>query len=68
MKDNKVLLNIEGVSKNYGGLQALKKVDFTVRQGEIIGLVGDNGAGKSTLIKIISGLIRPDSGNIYFQL
>lgn len=50
------LLEIVGVSKNFGGVQALRDVDFTLRRGEIHGLVGENGAGKSTMMKIIAGV------------
>ena len=55
------------VSKQFGGIQALKKVDFTVNDGEIAGLVGPNGSGKSTLLNLISGVYKPDSGQILFQ-
>jgi len=54
------------VSKRFGGLQALKNVDFTVNSGEITGLVGPNGSGKSTLLNLISGVYKPDSGQIMF--
>jgi branched-chain amino acid transport system ATP-binding protein len=55
------------VSKDFGGLQALKKVDFTVNPNEIAGLVGPNGSGKSTLLNVISGVYKPDSGKILFM-
>jgi len=58
------LLKCIGVSKRFGGLQALKNVDFTVNSGEIAGLVGPNGSGKSTLLNLISGVYKPDSGQI----
>ena len=54
------------VSKRFGGLQALKNVNFTVNSGEIAGLVGPNGSGKSTLLNLISGVYKPDSGQILF--
>ena len=54
------------VSKRFGGLQALKNVNFTVDSGEIAGLVGPNGSGKSTLLNLISGVYKPDSGQILF--
>jgi len=54
------------ISKEFGGLQALKKVDLTVRENEIAGLVGPNGSGKSTLLNVISGVYRPKSGKVFF--
>jgi branched-chain amino acid transport system ATP-binding protein len=60
------LLKCTQVSKQFGGLQALKNVDFTVNEGEIAGLVGPNGSGKSTLLNLISGVYKPDSGQILF--
>lgn len=61
------MLKCIGVSKQFGGLQALKNVDFTVGDGEIAGLVGPNGSGKSTLLNLISGVYKPDSGQILFN-
>jgi len=61
------LLECVGVSKEFGGIQALKKVDLTVKAGEIAGLVGPNGSGKSTLLNLISGVYRPDSGKVIFM-
>ncbi len=60
------MLHCTEVSKQFGGLQALKKVDFTVNNSEIAGLVGPNGSGKSTLLNLISGVHKPDSGQILF--
>jgi branched-chain amino acid transport system ATP-binding protein len=60
------LLVCTEVSKRFGGLQALKNVNFTVNNGEIAGLVGPNGSGKSTLLNLISGVYKPDSGQILF--
>jgi simple sugar transport system ATP-binding protein len=61
---NTPLLRLSGVSKSYGLAEALKDVSFDVHEGEILGLLGDNGAGKSTLIKIMSGVVTPDEGEI----
>jgi len=55
---------VKGLSKRYDDLQALKEINFEIRQGEFFGLLGPNGAGKSTLINIIAGLIKPTSGAV----
>jgi branched-chain amino acid transport system ATP-binding protein len=59
-------LEVRGVSKHFGAVQAVQRLDFDVRDGEILGLIGPNGAGKTTAINLISGVIRPDSGRITF--
>jgi len=64
--NSEVLLKMEGIHKWFGKVHALKGVDFEVKKGEVIGLVGDNGAGKSTLIKVISGYHRASEGKIYW--
>jgi D-xylose transport system ATP-binding protein len=61
------LLELQGVSKRFGPVQALDRVDFAVRAGEVVGLVGDNGAGKSTLVKAIAGIHEADEGTIRFE-
>jgi ABC-type sugar transport system ATPase subunit len=58
------LLSVRGISKSFPGIQALKNVDFDLRPGEVHALVGENGAGKSTLIKIISGVLQRDGGEL----
>ncbi len=58
------LLELSGISKRYGPVQALSNMDFHINRNEIVGLLGDNGAGKSTLIKLMSGVVRADSGTI----
>jgi len=60
------LLQLVGASKRFGAVQALTNVDFEVRPGEVMALVGDNGAGKSTLIKGIAGIYPFDAGETYF--
>ena len=57
-------LEVRDVSKSFGGVQALVDVSFHLTEGEVVGLLGDNGAGKSTLVKCVSGVFRPDSGQI----
>jgi D-xylose transport system ATP-binding protein len=61
------VLELRGVSKAFGAVQALYEVDFHVSAGEVMALVGDNGAGKSTLIKCIAGIHPVDSGEILFE-
>ena len=56
------LLALTGISKRFGAVQALDGVDLEIAAGEVVGLVGDNGAGKSTLVKVISGIVSPDTG------
>jgi len=61
------VLELKGVSKSFGAVQALYQVDFHVSAGEVMALVGDNGAGKSTLIKCIAGIYPIDSGEVLFD-
>jgi ribose transport system ATP-binding protein len=61
------ILRVEGISKGFPGVQALKDVHLEVRQGEVLVLVGENGAGKSTLMKILSGIYTKDEGTITFE-
>ena len=61
------ILELRGVSKAFGPVQALEEADFEVRPGEVMALVGDNGAGKSTLIKCVAGIYSIDSGEVLFE-
>jgi D-xylose transport system ATP-binding protein len=61
------ILEMKGVSKRYGAVEALSDVDFEVYAGEVVGLVGDNGAGKSTLVKAIAGIYAMDAGQYFFE-
>ncbi len=60
------LLQVQGVGKSFGGVQAVRAVDFTLAQGSITGLIGPNGAGKTTLFNLVTGVFPPDSGRIFF--
>jgi D-xylose transport system ATP-binding protein len=61
------VLELRGVTKSFGSVQALSDVDFEVRHGEVMALVGDNGAGKSTLIKCVAGIHPMDEGQVFFE-
>lgn len=67
MSNDEAVLQIRGVNKSFGALEALKNVNFEVRPDEVVALIGDNGAGKSTLINVITGVFPPDSGEIIFE-
>ncbi len=62
-----MVLEVKNVTKHFGGLVAVKDVTVSVRKGEILGLVGPNGAGKSTLLNIISGVYKPNNGEVFFN-
>jgi ABC-type sugar transport system ATPase subunit len=64
---NEYIVEMKGISKRFGAVQALNNVNLELRRGEILGLVGDNAAGKSTLMKILLGAYLPDSGEIYVE-
>ena len=61
------LLELQGVEKHFGAVQALRGVTFSIEPGEVVGLVGDNGAGKSTLMKTITGVYALNGGSIRFD-
>jgi len=58
---------MHNIKKKFGEVEALRGVDFGVRKGEVVGLIGDNGAGKSTLIKVLTGIYPQDEGEIFFE-
>ncbi|MBM3531331.1 MAG: branched-chain amino acid ABC transporter ATP-binding protein/permease [Alphaproteobacteria bacterium] len=61
---DRVVLKVEGVSRAFGGLQAVQDVSFEVREGEVLGIIGPNGAGKTTLFNLMNGFIAPDAGRV----
>jgi len=65
--DSDPVLEMRGISKSFGAVRAVQDVDLILYHGEILGLVGDNAAGKSTLMKILSGVHKPDKGDIFIE-
>ncbi|NIO06243.1 MAG: ATP-binding cassette domain-containing protein [Proteobacteria bacterium] len=61
------LLDVEGLGKNFGGVQALRDYDLTLHEGELVGLIGPNGAGKTTVFNLLTNVIRPSTGRIFFR-
>ncbi|GAB3839237.1 ATP-binding cassette domain-containing protein [Kribbella italica] len=61
------VLELRGISKNFGAVAALTDVDLSVDAGQVVAIVGDNGAGKSTLVKVLSGVHAPDAGQVLFE-
>ncbi len=59
-------LEIKGLTKNFGGLRAVNNVGFSMERDQILGLIGPNGAGKTTLLRLITGILKPDAGNVRF--
>jgi len=67
MVDNRIFLSLRNIAKSYPGVKALNNINIDINKGEILGVVGENGAGKSTLIKIITGAIQADKGEILIE-
>ena len=67
MPEHERLLTLRQVSKNFGGVQAVKSLSFDVSANEIVGLIGPNGSGKSTSVNLISGAVPPSSGDILWR-
>ncbi len=61
---NDIQIKVDGISKNYGDFEALKKITFQANKGNIIGLLGPNGAGKTTLLRLLSGITQPSNGTV----
>ena len=64
MSDSPVILSVEGLSKNFGGVQAVDNVDLDIRRGEIVALIGPNGAGKTTFFNCLTGIYTPSCGDV----
>ena len=62
-----IILKVENLSKFFGGIKANENINFSVNQGEILGVIGPNGAGKSTLFDLITGYTKPNSGKIIYK-
>ena len=62
-----IILRVRSVRKSFGGLQAINDVSFDLAKGEILGVIGPNGSGKTTLVNIITGFVKPDSGEVFFK-
>lgn len=62
-----VILRVKGVSKSFGGVKAVDGVSFELARGEIMGIIGPNGSGKTTLINLITGFVKKDSGEVFFN-
>ncbi|NYT22420.1 branched-chain amino acid ABC transporter ATP-binding protein/permease [Alcaligenaceae bacterium] len=62
-----IILRVRGLSKNFGGLQAVQDVAFEVRRNEILGIIGPNGAGKTTMFNLLNGILRPSRGSVMFE-
>ncbi len=62
-----VLMQINGLTKQFGGLEAVSSLDFELHRGELLGLIGPNGAGKTTVFNLITGILRPNAGQILFR-
>ncbi|MEW5921112.1 MAG: ABC transporter ATP-binding protein [Bacillota bacterium] len=66
MKDD-IILKVENVSKSFGGVKAVDNVSFTLRRGEVLGVIGPNGSGKTTLINLITGFVKKDAGTVIYN-
>jgi branched-chain amino acid transport system ATP-binding protein len=62
-----VLLEVKGLSKHFGGLQAVNNIDMSINAGQIAGLIGPNGAGKTTIFNLLTGFLKPSSGKVFFN-
>jgi len=65
--NERMFLKVQEVSKSFGGIMAVKEVSFELTLGEILGIIGPNGSGKTTLVNLITGFVKPDSGEVFFK-
>ncbi len=65
--EDKAILRVHEVSKNFGGVSAIVKVTFELREGELLGVIGPNGSGKTTLVNLLTGFVKPDSGKVVYH-
>ncbi|MDO9350170.1 MAG: ATP-binding cassette domain-containing protein, partial [Deltaproteobacteria bacterium] len=66
-EEDALLLKVEGLGKQFGGVRALEGYNLTLKEGELMGLIGPNGAGKTTVFNLITGVLRPSKGRILFR-
>ncbi len=64
---NEALLQVKKVTKSFGGITAIREMSFDLAKGEILGVIGPNGSGKTTLVNLITGFVKPDSGEVFFN-
>jgi branched-chain amino acid transport system ATP-binding protein len=64
---DKIILNVEGLTKNFGGVAAIVRVSFSLGKGELLGVIGPNGSGKTTLVNLLTGFVKPDSGKVLYR-
>ena len=67
MSTDEMLLEVKNLSKQFGGIKAVDNVNLQIRKGEIISVIGPNGAGKTTVFNLLTGIYKPDHGEIYFR-
>ena len=67
MPDSTTVIELRNISKLFPGVKALEEVNFSAKSGQVHAICGENGAGKSTLMKIINGIYKPDTGNIFIK-
>ena len=61
------MISVRGVTKQFGGLTAVENLDLDVGRGEVVGFLGPNGAGKTTTMRMLTGVLEPDQGSIYYD-